>query len=120
MGKPSILQNESLAPLLQGVALGAVTTIVLGFAFGGWTLSSTAGKQSAANAKDAVVEALAPICVDKFKMADNATVNLANLKKESSYQQASFIEKGGWAILPGNKKAVDGVAKACSILLTLK
>jgi len=120
MEMPSILKSDSLGPFLQGTALGAAATIVIGFAWGGWVLGGTAQKQSMADAKEAVVAVLAPICANKFKEADNATLNMANLKKESTYQQASFIEKGGWAVLPGNEKAGDGVAKACSILLTVR
>jgi len=119
MEMPSILKSEALGPFLQGTALGAAATIVVGFAWGGWVLGGTAAKQSAAESKSAVVAVLAPICANKFNEADNATLNMANLKKESSYQQASFIEKGGWAVLPGSDKAGDGVAKACSVLLTV-
>ena len=39
------------------------------------------------------------------------------LKKESTFQQANFVENGGWAILPGNDKAGLGVAKACAAIL---
>ena len=114
---PSILQGESLTRLMQGTALGAITAMVVGFAWGGWVLGSTAEKQSAADAQSAVVAVLAPICADKFQNAADATTNLVNLQKESSYQQATFIEKGGWAVLPGSDKAGDGVAKACAVLL---
>ncbi len=117
METPAIFQGESLTRLVQGTAFGAIATMVVGFAWGGWVLGSTAEKQSAVGAKSAVVAVLAPICADKFQNAADATLNLANLQKESSYQQASFIEKGGWAILPGSDRASDGVAKACAVLL---
>ncbi len=42
MQVPSILQGESLKRMLQGAAVGAVATIVLGFYWGGWTLGGTA------------------------------------------------------------------------------
>ena len=117
MEMPSILQGESLTRLVQGTALGAVATLVIGFAWGGWVLGGTAEKQNAAGAKSAVIAALAPICADKFQNAADASTNLVSLQKESTYQQASFIEKGGWAILPGSDKAGDGVARACAVLL---
>ena len=117
MELPSMLKGESLTRLMQGTALGAIATMVVGFAWGGWVLGGTADKQSAADAKSAVVAVLAPICADKFQNAADATVNMENLQKESTYQQASFIEKGGWAVLPGSDKAGDGVAKACAVLL---
>lgn len=118
---PTMLKGESLTRLLQGAAFGAVTAVVIGFNWGGWMLSSTAAEQTANGAKSAVVSVLAPICADKFQQAADVSDNLAKLKMESSYQQASFVEKGGWAILPGSDKAGSGVAKACAaILIDLK
>ena len=46
MQVPSILQGESLKRLLQGAAVGAVATIVVGFNWGGWSLGSTADKMA--------------------------------------------------------------------------
>ena len=117
MQLPTFLQDESGTRLLQGAAFGAVAAIVVGFNWGGWVLESTAAKQVKDGAKSAVVAVLAPICADKFQQAVNVTDNMAMLKKESSYQQASFVEKGGWAILPGSDKSSSGVAKACATLL---
>ena len=39
---PPALQGESLKRLAQGIALGAVGAIIVGFYWGGWTLGSTA------------------------------------------------------------------------------
>src|SRR6478752_2351560 len=39
---PSILSGSSLKRLLQGVALGAAATMIVGFNWGGWVLGSTA------------------------------------------------------------------------------
>ena len=43
---PSILQGELLKRLLQGAAIGAVVTMVVGFGWGGWSLGSTADKMA--------------------------------------------------------------------------
>jgi len=40
MRLPAILQGESLTRLLQGLVVGAVATMVIGFNWGGWTLAS--------------------------------------------------------------------------------
>ena len=69
---PSILQGESLKRLLQGAAVGAVTAIVIGFNWGGWTLGSTAKEMAQKSASLAVVAALAPMCVDKFQHATDS------------------------------------------------
>ena len=43
---------------------------------------------------------------------------MVELKKVSSYQQGSFIEKGGWATLPGSDTANSSVARACAEMLS--
>ena len=117
MQVPPILQGESLTRLLQGAAAGAVATIIIGFNWGGWTLGSTAREMVQKGAHASLVEALAPICVDKFQQAAEATANLVELKKVSTWQQDAFIEKGGWATFPGMTSPERGVAQACANLL---
>jgi nucleoid-associated protein YgaU len=51
------------------------------------------------------------------KDAVGAAANLAELRKVSSYQQSSFVEKGGWATLPGSDVANSAVAQACANML---
>jgi hypothetical protein len=117
MQLPPILQGESLTRLLQGVAVGAVATLIVGFYWGGWVTGGSAQAMAQRGAKDAVVAALAPICVDKFQHQSNAAANLVELKTISSWQQGSFIEKGGWATLPGATSPDSTVARACAELL---
>ena len=119
---PSFLQGDSLKRLLQGAAAGAVVAIVVGFNWGGWTLGSTVEKVAKERADSAVVAVLAPVCVDQFRQAANASANLGELNKFSySWDRDAFIEKGGWAIMPGSEKADSAVAKACAETLgTLK
>jgi len=108
MQVPSILQGDSLKRLMQGAFIGFLATVVIGFNWGGWTLGSTANKMAEKSASTAVVAALAPICVDKFQHASGAAANLAELRKVSSYQQSSFVEKGGWATLPRQRRGQLG------------
>ena len=69
----------------------------------------------------ALVTALAPICVDKFQRSPEAAANLTELRKVSSWQQGTFITKGGWATMPGATEANSPVADACATMLnTLK
>jgi len=118
MDMPAILQGDSLVRLIQGAVAGALATIVIGFGWGGWTLGATAAKMSDEASRSAVVAALAPICVDKFQRNSNAAENLAELKKIASYQQSSFVEKGGWATLPGSDSSNYAVAQACAHMLS--
>jgi hypothetical protein len=118
MQLPEILHGESLTRLLQGAVVGFLVTVIVGFNWGGWTLESTAKQMADKSANAALVAALAPMCADKFKQASGASLNLAELKKVSSWMQDSYIEKGGWATFPGMASPERGVAEACANLLT--
>jgi hypothetical protein len=117
MQVPSILQGESLKRLMQGAFFGFLATVVIGFNWGGWTLGSTANKMAEKSAMTGAIAALAPICVDKFQHASGAAANLAELRKVSSWEQRNFVEKGGWATLPGTDLANSAVAQACANML---
>lgn len=113
----SYLQGDSPKRFIQGLFVGAIATMVVGFNWGGWTLGSTSKEMAQKGAQAAVVQALAPICADRFRHAAEASTNLAELKKVNSWQQDTFIEKGGWATFPGMASPERGVAQACANLL---
>jgi len=106
-------------PLLWGVAGGAIMAAIVGFTWGGWVTGTRAESDASQRASTAVVVALAPMCVERFKGAPETVANLAALKKADSWAQGEFVEKGGWATLPGSAPdRVTAVAKACAALLT--
>jgi hypothetical protein len=114
MQVPSILQGESLTRLLRA-AVGAVATMIVGFNWGGWSLSSTADRLAAERADTAVVAALTPICVEKFLQSSDAKANLAVLQKISStWEQGDYLQKGGWATQPGATSSDYHLARACA------
>lgn len=106
-------------PALWGIAGGAVALAIAGFTWGGWVTGGTAKSNALQQANDAVVAALAPVCVDKFQRSGDASANLAELKKVNTWSQGEFVEKGGWAMVPGTHAAerVSAVAQACAVLL---
>ena len=119
MQVPSILQGESRARLLQGIAIGAVASIVIGFSWGGWMTGSTANRLAAERADTAVVAALTPVCVDKFLQNSDAQANLAVIKKiPSNWEQAEYVQKGGWATQPGATSTDYHLARECAEKLT--
>jgi hypothetical protein len=112
---PSLLRGDSLKRLLQGAAAGAVVVMIVGFNWGGWTLGSTVEKVAQERADAALVAALAPICVDQFRQAANAPANLTELSKINyAWDRRAYIEKGGWAMMPGSDKADSAVVRACA------
>ena len=117
MQLPKILQGEARTRLLQGAAVGAIATIIIGFSWGDWTLGKTADRMADQRAKSAVVAALAPICVDKFQHATEAKATLAKLKTIDSWQQDRFVVEGGWATFPGSSEPSRDVAEACAKML---
>ncbi len=106
-------------PALWGVAGGALALAIIGFTWGGWVTGGKAQAAAQQGADAAVVGALAPVCVDKFQHAGDLSANLAAFKKVDSWAQGEFVEKGGWATLPGSNspEQVSAVAKACALLL---
>jgi alpha/beta superfamily hydrolase len=115
MQVPSILRGESLTRLLQGMAIGAVTSMVIGFSWGGWVTGGTAVKLADERANTAVVAALTPICVEKFLQNSDAKANLAVLQKISTnWEQGDYLEKGGWATPPGATSPDYHLARACA------
>jgi hypothetical protein len=106
-------------PALWGVAGGAVAAAIIGFTWGGWVTGSKAESTALTRVNDAVVLALAPVCVDKFQRAGDATANLAALRRAEVWSQGEFVEKGGWATVPGSHSVdrLSAVARACAGLL---
>jgi hypothetical protein len=118
MALPAILQGESPTRLLQGAAAGAVAALVIGFYWGGWVTGGAAKEMVQKGVSTALVSALSPICVDKFQHSPDAAANLLEFEKVSSWQQGSFIEKGGWATMPGGEPADAAVAQACATVIS--
>jgi hypothetical protein len=115
MQVPSILQGESRTRLLQGIAIGAVASMVIGFSWGGWVTGSTANRLAAEQASTAVVAALTPLCVEKFLQNNDAKANLEVLKKiPSNWEQGDYVEKGGWTAQPGAASPDYHLARACA------
>jgi hypothetical protein len=116
MQVPSILQGDSLKRLLQGAVVGAVATIVFGFSWGGWSLSSTADKMARDQSKLAVVTALAPVCADKFRAQRDATAKTIALSKAYPWNRAEEFPKE-FVTLPGETDPNSALVDACSALL---
>jgi hypothetical protein len=106
-------------PALWGIAGGAIAAAIVGFTWGGWVTGGRAEADAAQRASVAVVVALAPVCAEKFRHAADVSANLEALKKVDAWSQGAFVEKGGWAAVPGSNSPdqVSAVAKACASLL---
>lgn len=106
-----------LKPTLMGAAGGAVALAILGFTWGGWVTAGSAKTLADQRASDAVVAALAPVCVANFRLDKDSAAQLVELKKARSWEHASFIEKHGWSTIPGAKTPDSVMSRACAELI---
>lgn len=116
----SIMDPKHVAmikPALWGAVLGAAILAIVGFNWGNWHTGGSATTLANEKAREAVIAVLAPLCTEQFKKGADSTVQLAALKKQTTWSRGSFIENGGWATLPGQKSPTSGVASACADML---
>ena len=106
-------------PAVWGGLIGAVVIMIIAFSAGWVVTSGSAAKMAKDEGAKAALAALTPICVAQFKSQSEAvqTTQLAALQKETSYNRGDYVEKQGWATLPGSAKPNDDVADACSVEL---
>ena len=109
--------NMPIKPWIQGAIAGAIGLAIVGFTWGGWVTGGTAAKERTVASRDAVIAALAPVCVERFRAQPDAVVQADALVKTSSYERGSLIEKSGFATMPGSKSVDTDVARACAEIL---
>ena len=108
---------ETIKPALWGAVGGGIVLAIIGFAWGGWVTGSTAQKMAEESAQKAVVDRLAPICVEQFNQDSEKDQKLKELKEEDSWKRDDYVERQGWATMPGEKEADSKVAGKCAELL---
>ncbi len=96
---------------------GAAICALIGFTWGGWVTGGSAQKQATSAAHEAVVAALAPICVERFNAQSDAAAKVVELAKASSWDRGNVIGKSGYATMPGAKDFDSDVARSCAELL---
>jgi hypothetical protein len=106
--------RPSKAVWLWSCVACVVATMVVGFAWGGWTTGGTAAKMASDAADHAQAELAATVCVAKFMAAPDVATQLATLKKTDSWKREDLIQKGGWAKLTGLEKVPSDAADLCA------
>ena len=106
--------HPAIKPAVWGAFGGAIVMTIVGFWGFGWVLASKAEVMAQSRAEAATVAALAPICVAKFEAQADVAIKLAELKKASTWERGTYIEKGGWATTPGAETTNSAVANACA------
>ncbi len=93
---------------------GAILTMIIGFAWGGWVTGGTAQSKAEKIAADAVVARLVPICVAQFNQDQEKDKKLKELKEKSSWERDTYVKEQGWATVPYEKEPDSSVADKCA------
>ena len=108
------MKKEYIRPFAWGMGVGAIALLILVFATG-WVVKSSSAKANAIEmASNAVIDRLAPISVEQFMQDPNREERLEELKKLDSWKRSEYVEKQGWATMPGEEEADSKVARECA------
>ncbi len=97
-----------------GAIGGAIITMIIGFALGGWVTGGTAQTTAEEMAEAAVVDRLVPICVAQFNQDPEKDKKLKELKEKSSWERDKYVKDQGWATMPFEKDPDSSVAEKCA------
>ena len=103
-------------PAAWGAVVGIVAMTIIAFS-AGWIVTGSGARQMAEREADqAVIAALTPVCVAKFRGLSQTqqTEHLAALGEESRWSSDDYVEEQGWATMPGAEEPNDEVADACA------
>ena len=111
------MKKEYIKPFAWGMGVGAIVLLIVIFATG-WVVTSSSSQAKAEEmAADAVIDRLAPIAVEQFMQDPNKEEHLKELKKLRSYgspNRSDYVQKQGWATMPGEKEPDSRVAYECA------
>ena len=103
---------------LWGAAGGAAVLAIVGFTFVGWVTGGTAQEMAADAAEKAVIDRLAPICVEQYNRDPEKDQKLKEMKELDSWKRDDYVGKQGWATMPGEKDPDRPVSTKCAELLS--
>jgi hypothetical protein len=108
------MKKEYIRPFLWGGAVGAIVLLIVIFS-AGWVVTSGSAQLNAKQmATSAVMNRLAPISVAQFMQDPNKEERLTDLKKLDYWKRGEYVQKQGWATMPGEKEADSGLADECA------
>ncbi len=102
---------------LWGAIGGAIVLAIIGFTLGGWVTGGTAQQTAEDTAENAVLDRLAPICVEQFNQDSGKDQKLTAMKEGNSWERDDYVEKQGWATMPGEKEPDRAVASECAEMI---
>lgn len=104
-----------LKPGFIGACIGAVALAIFGFTQLGWVSANTAESMVLRSSDAAVAKALVPVCIERAQMDPQSGPMLQELSGVTSTRnRESFVEKAGWAKMPGAETSNGDLADACA------
>ena len=108
------MKKQSISPFVFGMAVGAIVLLIVGFSADWVVTTGAAHKEAERIAQESVVEELVPICVAQFEQEPNKTEALQQLKEQSTWARGDYVEKQGWATMPGSSSANTDISDECA------
>lgn len=108
------MRKESIKPFVWGIVVGAIVLLIVIFSAGWVVTSGSAQKNAEEMTEQAVIDQLAPICVEQALHDPNKEERLKKLKATNSWERNRYVEEIGWATMPGSESPVRGVADECA------
>jgi hypothetical protein len=108
-----------LKPGIYGALVGAAAVSIVGFTWGGWVTGGTAQEKAMAVARDEVVAAMVPVCLDMARTDPARADKLATIRAAATHQQRDALMAAGWATVPGTEAPDRDIAQACLAALEL-
>ena len=108
-----------LKPGIYGALFGAVAVGVVGFSWGGWVTGGAANDMAMSMARNDVVAAMVPVCLDIARTDSERMAKLTTIREAATYKRAEAVMETGWATMPGRDAPDRDIAKACLAALEL-
>jgi len=108
------MEKGTMKSFVWGMPVGAIVLLIFIFSVG-WVVTSGSARDTAEEmVEKTLIDHLTPIAITQFLQDPNKEENFKDLEKIDSWTRDDFIEKGGWATMPGSESPVRGIADECA------
>jgi len=108
------MKKQEIKPFVWGMAVGMVVLMIVAFSAGWVVTSGSAEAQAKMISTSAVLDRLVPISIAQFMKDPNRQERLTQMKAADSWKRGEFVQKQGWATMPGENTPDSGVADECA------
>lgn len=108
------MKKEFIKAFAWGAGVGAILLLIIIFS-AGWVVTSGSAKRKAEKmVEEAIVNRLVPICIEQFHNDPKKKEKLIELKDMDYWKRGDYVEKQGWATMPGETHPDRIVADECA------